>query len=91
MGSMGLAVDFFSIATIADRIDEVFDHPDRMQQLRHRARETAVCDFDLKTRQLPGWEALVADIVAGRRPALDLDDDSVAHRRLAGSHHRVRS
>jgi glycosyltransferase involved in cell wall biosynthesis len=69
----GLAVDFFSIATLAERIDEVLDHPKRMQELRDRARETAVRDFDLKTRQLPGWEALIGDIVAGRRPALDLD------------------
>jgi glycosyltransferase involved in cell wall biosynthesis len=72
-GVNGLAVDFFSISAIADRIDEVLDHPNRMQQMRRRARETAVRDFDLKTRQLPGWAALVADIVAGRRPALDLD------------------
>ncbi len=69
----GLAVDFFSIATIADRIDEVLDHRDRMQELRDHARETAVQYFDLKSRQLPAWEGVINDIIAGRRPNLDLN------------------
>ena len=69
----GLAVDFFSTSTIADRVDEVLDHRDRMQALRDGARETAVRNFDLKTRQLPAWAGLIEDIVAGRRPALDLN------------------
>src|ERR1700738_2427348 len=58
-GGNGLAVDFFSIPAIADRIDEVLDHPDRMQALRDRARETAVNDFDLRKRQLPGGGGLM--------------------------------
>ncbi|MBK8176759.1 MAG: glycosyltransferase family 4 protein [Rhodospirillales bacterium] len=66
----GLAVDFFAPATLADRVDEVLDHPDRMQQIRERARETAVRDFDLKRRQLPRWQSLFLDIVNERRPAL---------------------
>jgi glycosyltransferase involved in cell wall biosynthesis len=69
----GLLVDFFSPRTIADRVDEILDDPDRRGDLRAAARRTAVCDFDLKTRQLPRWCALIDDLVQGRRPALAAD------------------
>ena len=69
----GLLVDFFAHEVIAERVDEVLDHPDRMQDLRDAARTTAVRGFDLKRRQLPAWEALIDDIVAGRCPALDVN------------------
>ncbi len=69
----GLLVDFFSADDLADRVDEVFDHPDRLQELRDGARQTAVARFDLTTRQLPKWEQLVNDLVNGRRPATDLN------------------
>jgi len=67
----GLVVDFFSPSGLADRIDEVLDHPDRMQTLRHRARQTAVDHFDLKRRQLALWEELLDDVMHGRRPDRD--------------------
>ena len=70
-GENGLLVDFFATREIADRIDEVLDHPDRMQRLRDAARATAVANFDLKRRQLPRWERLVGDLLEGRRPTLD--------------------
>jgi len=63
----GLAVDFFSSKALAGRIEEVLDHPDRMQSLRDAARKTAVSRFDLKRRQLPRWNKLIADLVNGRR------------------------
>lgn len=66
----GLAVDFFSPKTIVDRVDEVLDHPTRMQELRDRARETVLQGFDLKRCQLPRWKSLIDDIIAGRRPEL---------------------
>jgi glycosyltransferase involved in cell wall biosynthesis len=68
----GLIVDFFSAQELADRIDEVLDHPDRMQALRDAARRTAVENFALKTRQLPRWVGLIDDLLAGQRPPLDL-------------------
>lgn len=68
----GLRVDFFSPKAIADRVDEVLEDRDRMQHLRDAARRTAVERFDLKRRQLPRWEKLIADVIAGRRPELDL-------------------
>lgn len=70
-GENGLAVDFFAPRDIADRVDAVLDHRDRMRRLGANARETAVTEFDLKRRQIPRWERLFDDIVAGRRPALE--------------------
>ncbi len=67
----GLVVDFFAHDQIAERIDEVLDHPDRMQSLRDAARRTAVERFDLKTRILPRWQAMFDDLIAGRHPELD--------------------
>ena len=72
-GVNGLTVDFFSPAMLADRVDEVLDHPDRMQALRDRARETVREGFDLKRRQLPLWQGLIDDIIEGRRPELNLN------------------
>jgi glycosyltransferase involved in cell wall biosynthesis len=46
-GVNGLLVDFFSPKQIADRVDEVLDHRDRMAQLRVKARETALERYDL--------------------------------------------
>jgi glycosyltransferase involved in cell wall biosynthesis len=69
-GENGLAVDFFSPTAIADRVDAILDAADRRADLRAAARATAVADFDLKTRTLPRWAALLDDLINGRRPAL---------------------
>jgi glycosyltransferase involved in cell wall biosynthesis len=68
-GVNGLTVDFFSQQALADRIDEVFEHADRLRHLREAARRTAVTRFDLKRRQLPRWHRLIDDLVNRRRPA----------------------
>jgi glycosyltransferase involved in cell wall biosynthesis len=65
----GLAVDFFSIEALCDRIDEVFEHPDRMQALRHAARTTTIKNFDLKSNTLPRWLELLNTLAAGQRPS----------------------
>jgi len=64
----GLAVNFFSTEEICDRVDEVLDHPDRMQALRSAARATIVRDFDLNRVILPRWEQLLNGLVDGRLP-----------------------
>jgi glycosyltransferase involved in cell wall biosynthesis len=69
-GENGLTVDFFQPREIADRVDEIFDHPDRMAHLRSAARATAVKDFDLQSVVLPKWLRLIDDLIAGRRPEL---------------------
>jgi glycosyltransferase involved in cell wall biosynthesis len=70
-GVNGLAVDFFSPTALAARIEEVLDHPDRMQSLRDAARQTILNEYDLKRLQLPRWDMLFADLISGRRPHPD--------------------
>jgi len=41
-GENGLLVDFFAPQQIADRVDEVLNHPTRMAELRAKARETVL-------------------------------------------------
>lgn len=64
----GLAVDFFSTDEICDRVEEVLDHPDRMQAMRDAARATAVRDFDVKAVTLPRWNQLLSELAEGRFP-----------------------
>jgi glycosyltransferase involved in cell wall biosynthesis len=70
----GLLVDFFSPTAIADRVDEVLDHPDRMQAIRDAARRTAVEQFDFRTIMLPRWLKLMEDLMSGRRPKNDMSN-----------------
>jgi glycosyltransferase involved in cell wall biosynthesis len=48
-GKNGLLVDFFDLDAIADRVDEVLNHRDRLTELRTRARQTIVQNYDLAT------------------------------------------
>lgn len=67
-GDNGLLVDFFSSAGIADAIDRVLDHPDRMQALRRKARQTIIERYDLHTLCLPRHLALVDAVATGHLP-----------------------
>jgi glycosyltransferase involved in cell wall biosynthesis len=64
----GLAVNFFSIDDICDRVDEVLDHADRMQAIRDAARATVIRDFDVKAVALPSWDQLVCTLANGQLP-----------------------
>jgi glycosyltransferase involved in cell wall biosynthesis len=68
-GVNGFAVDFFSLRTLANRIETALEHPARMQPLRDAARATAVERFDLNSVLLPRWLALFDDLIHHRRPA----------------------
>ncbi len=46
-GVNGLLVDFFSPQEIADRVEEVLNHPTQMEPLRAKARETILERYDL--------------------------------------------
>jgi glycosyltransferase involved in cell wall biosynthesis len=77
-GDNGLLFDFFSPDALCDRIDEVFEHSDRMAELRASARATAVADFDLRTSALPRWLDLIGDLIGGVAPATDPPVDGPA-------------
>ena len=67
-GHNGLAVDFFKVRQLANRIEAALAEPENMQALRRAARATAIAQFDLKRLLLPRWTALFDDLIAGRRP-----------------------
>lgn len=69
-GENGLLVDFSSSSEIADAIDAVLEHPDRMQALRAAARVSIVAGYDLKNICLPRQLQIIEDLVAGKRPPL---------------------
>ena len=71
-GDNGLLVDFFSTRGIAEAIERVLSHPDRMAGLRARARRTVVEGYDLKSFCLPRQVALIDAVASGSLPP-DLD------------------
>jgi glycosyltransferase involved in cell wall biosynthesis len=52
-GENGLLVDFFSSEDLVNAVCSVLEHPDRMIEIRRRARRTIVERFDLRTICLP--------------------------------------
>jgi glycosyltransferase involved in cell wall biosynthesis len=77
----GLAVDFFATAGLCERIEEVLEHPDRMQALRTAARATVVRDFDLNSKLLPRWLDLMETLTQGQRPVQQPPSVGLATRR----------
>jgi glycosyltransferase involved in cell wall biosynthesis len=67
-GVNGLLVDFFSGPAIAEAVDRVLDHPDRMREMGERARQTVVDGYDLNTVCLPRHLALIRAVAAGALP-----------------------
>ena len=64
-GENGLLVNFFSPVAIADAVDAVFNHPDRMQDLRIAARQTVLHRYTHE-RGILAYNALLAEIVSGQ-------------------------
>ena len=63
-GENGLLFDFFTPKQIADRIDEVLDHPTLMADLRKNARQTVLENYAL-ARLLPRHLQLIQDVATG--------------------------
>jgi len=66
-GKNGLLVDFFSPENIADRVDEVFNHPDRMQALREVARKRVVEQYGLG-QSLEQYQGLIGALMKRGTP-----------------------
>lgn len=64
-GENGLLVDFFAPKQIADRIDEALDHPNRMTDLRVKARQTILDGYDL-AKLLPKHLELIKQVAERR-------------------------
>lgn len=68
----GLLVDFFSPEEVLAAIERVLDHPDRMADMRARARQFAVEHYDLQRICLPAHLDLIHR-VATAKTMKDLD------------------
>jgi glycosyltransferase involved in cell wall biosynthesis len=66
-GRNGLLADFFSPNEIADRVDEVLDHPDRHTEMRLNARRTILERYALNDL-LPRQRALIEAVAARELP-----------------------
>jgi len=64
-GRNGLLVDFFSPKEIADRVDEVLDHPGRMAQLGEAARRDVVERYNVKDK-IGEYQRLWEDVMKER-------------------------
>lgn len=49
-GDNGLLFDFFSANQLADRVDEVLDHPDKMRNLGKKARQDIITKYNVSDR-----------------------------------------
>jgi glycosyltransferase involved in cell wall biosynthesis len=63
-GENGLLVDFFSAEEMCDCIHQVLEHPNRMQQMRDKARQTIVTRYDLKRICLPQQLELIQTLLS---------------------------
>ncbi len=66
-GENGLLTDFFDHKMLADKVDAVFNHPDRMAKLRQNARITAVEKYSLQ-KLMPLQISLINDMAKGLIP-----------------------
>lgn len=66
-GENGLLVDFYDPVAIANRVDEVLNHGDRMAEIRKRARRTIVRNYSLD-KCLRDQIRMVESLAEGRRP-----------------------
>lgn len=65
-GENGLLVDFFSPKKIADRVDQVLDHPTRMVEIRTKARKTVLERYALADL-LPQQIQLIKNIATTKK------------------------
>lgn len=68
-GENGLLADFFSPENIADKIEEVLNHPDKMQTMRIKARETIINNYALKDL-LPRQIELINNLIKANKQAV---------------------
>lgn len=63
----GLLVDFFSPEQVADAVDRVLDHPDRMRAIRKAARQTILQRYELQDCIQRQVELIRAMVTGGLR------------------------
>ncbi|KRB81521.1 group 1 glycosyl transferase [Sphingomonas sp. Root710] len=64
-GKDGLLLDFFDVGALSQAMIDAVRHPDRYAALRGQARLTALERFDRESIGVPGWLAMVDEVLAG--------------------------
>jgi glycosyltransferase involved in cell wall biosynthesis len=65
-GRNGLLVDFFSPQKIADRVDGVLDHPDRMSHLGQAARQDIIKNYEVKKKLVDHQELYTSLLIQNK-------------------------
>jgi glycosyltransferase involved in cell wall biosynthesis len=78
-GVNGLLVDFFDFQAVADRVDEVLDHKDRMAAIRKKARSTILQKYELEDC-LAAQFKLIDSLIIGKRPLAGTTPGKPAYR-----------
>ncbi len=63
-GWEGLSVDFFDAEGLAAALSHMIDNRDALASQRRAARETVLARFDRETVGVPGWLALIDEVMA---------------------------
>ena len=59
----GVLIDFFDVAALSKAMIDAVRHPERYAAMRQRARQTALAYFDLETVGVPGWLAMIDEVL----------------------------
>jgi glycosyltransferase involved in cell wall biosynthesis len=74
-GENGYLVDFFDRQALADRVSDMLTNREKQDGIRAAARQTVVERFDLTSKSLPAYLALLRRLTRRRRQ----DRGSLAH------------
>jgi glycosyltransferase involved in cell wall biosynthesis len=69
-GENGLMVDFFKPEEIVQQVVRIFEHPDRMEDLRIAARQTVLDNYELE-KCIAGQITLIKNLINGHRPIMN--------------------
>jgi glycosyltransferase involved in cell wall biosynthesis len=83
-GVNGLLVDFFDFAAVAERVDEVLDHKDRMAAIRKKARQTIVQNYELESCLAEQFK-LIENLIGGKRPTAGTKPSKPTYRAAKGA------
>lgn len=65
-GENGVLIDFFEVAALSRAMIDAVRNPQDYAAMRRKARETALVEFDRETRGVPGWLAMIDEVLAAR-------------------------
>ncbi len=62
-GENGVLIDFFDVAALSAAMIEACERPEAFVEMRREARQTALQLFDRETVGVPGWMAMIRELI----------------------------